>query len=70
MSEDSPYTFHAVGAEGEPTHYELRDVSGRVVCKAFVDAISVWGQETRFYGTFSSLEILEATMRAEISSYE
>jgi hypothetical protein len=36
MSEDSPYTFHAVGAEGEPTHYELRDVSGRVVCKAFL----------------------------------
>lgn len=36
MSEESPYTFHAIGAEGEPKHYELQDTSGRVVCKAFL----------------------------------
>lgn len=38
VSEESPYTFHAVGTEGEPVHYELRDVSGRVVCKGLLGA--------------------------------
>ena len=34
MSQDSPFTFHVVGRPDEPQHYELRDTSGRVVCKA------------------------------------
>lgn len=41
MSESSPYTFHVVGTPDEPTHYELRDVSGRVVCKALRDDMGV-----------------------------
>lgn len=36
MSEASPFTFHVVGRPDEPQHYELRDLSGRVVCKAFL----------------------------------
>lgn len=41
MSDASPFTFHAVGAPGEPVHYELRDLAGRVVCKAFRSGIGV-----------------------------
>lgn len=66
MSEDSPYTFHAVGAEGEPTHYELRDVSGRVVCKAFMGESSLYvisgGQPTR-------LDTFRRAFCAEVESY-
>ncbi len=69
MSQDSPYTFHRVGAENEPTHYELRDVSGRVALKAFLgkkgfvvfnknDHIDVAGS----FAPFSPTE-LEAIMR-------
>ena len=36
MSDKPSYTFHAVGAENEPKHYELRDSEGRVVCKGFI----------------------------------
>ena len=38
MSESSPYSLHVVGTGDEPRHYELRDVSGRVVCKALMCA--------------------------------
>lgn len=41
MSETSPFTFHVVGAPGEPVHHELRDLSGRVVCKALRDDMGV-----------------------------
>lgn len=71
MSETSPFTFHVVGAPGEPQHYELRDVSGRVVCKALRDdtGVVVWAggyldvnERARGY---SDAE-LEALMRAAV----
>lgn len=73
MSEESPYTFHTVGVEGEPIHYELRDVSGRVVCKAFKSEhgttasvhaggyIHTWAKSSGY-----SLEDLEIRMRESL----
>jgi hypothetical protein len=65
MSEDSPYTFHAVGAEGEPTHYELRDVSGRVVCKAFLckNRMMVYAADSILEVVGNTLSELEEIMR-------
>lgn len=68
MSESSPYTFHVVGTEGEPLHYELRDLSGRVVCKALRGELEVCLFIGGHVETFArlrgySVEELEARMR-------
>jgi len=71
MSELSPFTFHQVGAPGEPAHYELRDLSGRVVCKACLSgegvALFMGGcLETRGRLRGYSEAELEALMRAAV----
>lgn len=40
MSETSPFTFEAIDDNGL-VHYVLRDLSGRVVCKALRDDVGV-----------------------------
>lgn len=35
MSEASPFTFSEAGDQGEPRHFELTALSGRVVAKGF-----------------------------------
>lgn len=70
MSEASPFTFEAIDDNGL-VHYVLRDVSGRVVCKALRDdtGVVVWAggyldvnERARGY-TEAELEVL---MRAVV----
>lgn len=66
MSSDSPYTFHVVGTEGEPRHYELRDLSGRVVAKAVNGSDGLLAVVSGCDG-FHTAEGVEAVMREMVA---
>lgn len=71
MSDTSPYTCHRVGGPGEPVHYELRDTSGRVVCKClcfagdfFIVGPHGYSRPSAPLGVALSADQLEMMMRA------
>lgn len=64
-------TFHRVGGPDEPAHYELRDTSGRVVCKCLCfagDFFIIWphgySRPSAPLGVTLDAKQLEAMMRA------
>lgn len=72
MSELSPFTFQEAGDQGEPRHFELTALSGRVVAKGFytgggfATVLYMQGKEQKTHSSLCPQGEIEALMRRAV----